>query len=79
MAGIFKNELSEEQLNGLFQSDEKCFEFLAELKWSDGFVCRKCRNGTPARKKRRIRGGVQNARRRNQLLRELSFITVNFP
>jgi hypothetical protein len=45
MAGIFKNELSEEQLNGLFQSDEKCFEFLAELKWSDGFVCRKCRNG----------------------------------
>ncbi len=44
MAGIFNNELTEEQLNHLFQSDEKCFEFLAELKWNDGFTCRKCGN-----------------------------------
>jgi two-component system, sensor histidine kinase LadS len=44
MSAIFKNELSEEQLEELFQSDEKCFEFLAELKWSKGFECRKCGN-----------------------------------
>lgn len=44
MSAIFKNELSKEQLDELFQSDEKCLEFLAELKWSDGFVCRKCGN-----------------------------------
>jgi two-component system, sensor histidine kinase LadS len=42
MAVIFKNELSENQLNELFQSDEKCLSFLAELKWSKGFECRKC-------------------------------------
>jgi len=41
---IFKKELTREHLNELFQSDEKCFEFLAELKWSHGFACRKCGN-----------------------------------
>jgi hypothetical protein len=44
MSAIFKKELSDEQLNELFQSDEKCFEFLADLKWSRGFECRKCGN-----------------------------------
>jgi hypothetical protein len=44
MSAIFKKELTAKQLNELFQSDEKCFEFLADLKWSDGFVCRKCGN-----------------------------------
>ncbi len=44
MSAIFKNELSKEQLDELFQNDEKCFEFLADLKWSEGFVCRKCGN-----------------------------------
>jgi len=44
MTAIFKKELSSKQLNELFGSDEKCFEFLAELKWSEGFVCRKCGN-----------------------------------
>jgi uncharacterized protein YnzC (UPF0291/DUF896 family) len=44
MSSIFKGELTEEQLNELFISDNKCFEFLADLKWKDGFVCRKCGN-----------------------------------
>ena len=44
MSTIFKEELSKEQLDELFQSDEKCLEFLADLKWGDGFVCRKCGN-----------------------------------
>ena len=44
MSSIFKNELNEKQLEELFQSDEKCFEFLAVLKWSEGFICRKCGN-----------------------------------
>ncbi len=44
MAAIFNKELSSKQLNELFGSDEKCYEFLAELKWSEGFVCRKCGN-----------------------------------
>jgi two-component system, sensor histidine kinase LadS len=44
MSAIFKKELTTEQLNDLFQSDEKCFEFLADLKWSEGYECRKCGN-----------------------------------
>jgi hypothetical protein len=44
MSVIFKKELNQEQLEELFTSDEKCLEFLAELKWKDGFVCRKCGN-----------------------------------
>jgi hypothetical protein len=44
MNPVFNKELTENQLNELFQSDEKCYAFLAELKWSDGFTCRKCGN-----------------------------------
>ncbi|MDP4226179.1 MAG: transposase [Bacteroidota bacterium] len=41
---IFKDDLSPEQLEELFTNDDKCLEFLADLKWSNGFVCRKCGN-----------------------------------
>lgn len=41
---IFKDGLSPEQLEELFTNDDKCLEFLADLKWSNGFVCRKCGN-----------------------------------
>ena len=41
---LFKDELTNEQLDELFKSDEKCLEFIAELKWAEGFVCRKCNN-----------------------------------
>jgi predicted Zn-ribbon and HTH transcriptional regulator len=44
MSRIFKNELTNEQLEELFSSDEKCYEFLASIKWVEGFVCRKCGN-----------------------------------
>ena len=44
MGAIFKKELSEEQLSELFSSDDLCLEFLASLKWENGFVCRKCGN-----------------------------------
>jgi len=44
MGAVFNKELSKEQLDELFSNDEKCYEFLAELKWKDGFTCRKCGN-----------------------------------
>lgn len=44
MNKIFKEELTPAQLNELFNSDDKCYEFLAELKWGDGYKCRKCGN-----------------------------------
>ena len=44
MKPIFNRELTDEQLRELFKSDERCLEFLAELKWRDGFICRKCGN-----------------------------------
>jgi len=44
MGLIFNKEVSEETVEELFVSDEKCLEFLADLKWGDGFTCRKCGN-----------------------------------
>lgn len=44
MDKIFDDNLTPELLDQLFKSDEKCLEFIAELKWSGGFVCRKCGN-----------------------------------
>ena len=44
MGAIFKKELSEKQLKELFLSDDKCLQFLADVKWEDGFICRKCGN-----------------------------------
>jgi len=44
MGAIFTRELTDDQLNELFLSDEKCFEFLAGVKWEHGFKCRKCGN-----------------------------------
>ncbi|MCX6155271.1 MAG: transposase [Candidatus Kapabacteria bacterium] len=41
---IFNKDLSIEQLELLFTNEDKCLEFLAELKWSDGFICKKCGN-----------------------------------
>lgn len=41
---IFNKDISDTELEQLFVSDEKCLEFLAELKWADGFTCRKCEN-----------------------------------
>ncbi len=42
MIPIFIGDLDEKKLDELFQSDEKCLGFLSQLKWSDGFICRKC-------------------------------------
>jgi hypothetical protein len=44
MSKIFKETISAEKQVELFNSDEKCLEFLAELKWADGYTCRKCGN-----------------------------------
>ena len=44
MSIIFSAELDDKKLEELFSSDEKCYEFLSELKWGEGFICRKCGN-----------------------------------
>ena len=44
MSKIFNDSLSPEQLNEMFRSDEKCLEFLSGIKWTNGFVCKKCGN-----------------------------------
>jgi len=41
---IFKNELSKEELDRLFQDDDYCLAFLAKVKWENGFECKKCGN-----------------------------------
>jgi Transposase zinc-ribbon domain len=44
MSMIFTEGLTAEQLEALFDSDDNCLEFLADLKWAKGFVCRRCGN-----------------------------------
>ena len=39
---IFKEDLSPEFANELFNNGEKVLKFIADAKWEDGFVCRKC-------------------------------------
>ena len=39
---IFKESLSTELANQLFNDNEKALKFIADAKWEDGFVCRKC-------------------------------------
>jgi hypothetical protein len=41
---IFNKELTQEQLEELFSNDNKCLEFLSELKWEKGYLCKKCGN-----------------------------------
>lgn len=41
---VFTEGLTIGQLDAMFHSDDKCLEFLADLKWAKGFVCRKCGN-----------------------------------
>jgi len=36
--------INKERLNEFFNNEEKSLEFLAELKWGNGFVCRKCQH-----------------------------------
>jgi hypothetical protein len=44
MSLIFNDRLTPEQLEQMFQNNDKCLEFLAEIKWADGFVCKRCGN-----------------------------------
>ncbi len=44
MNPVFKDGLSPLLLAEMFENDEKCLEFLADIKWEKGFVCRKCGN-----------------------------------
>jgi hypothetical protein len=44
MSRVFTTELDGTTLEELFKSEERCYEFLAELKWSNGFTCRRCGN-----------------------------------
>ena len=44
MGKIFDEGLSPEELDEMFHSDEKCLEFLSNLKWENGYSCKKCGN-----------------------------------
>lgn len=43
MITIFSN-IKIEQLRAYFLDENKCLAYIAEEKWKDGFVCRKCGN-----------------------------------
>jgi len=39
---IFKEGISPKLANEYFNDSEKTLKFIADVKWKDGFVCRKC-------------------------------------
>ncbi len=39
---LFKEEISSEFADQLFLDSEKVLKFIADIKWENGFVCRKC-------------------------------------
>ena len=39
---LFKKEISPELAQELFEDSNKALKFIADLKWVDGFVCKKC-------------------------------------
>ncbi|HPE33734.1 MAG TPA: transposase [Bacteroidales bacterium] len=41
MANIF-SQLNLFEFDAVFSTDEQCLKYLADEKWKDGFVCRKC-------------------------------------
>jgi hypothetical protein len=43
---VMVKPLSFEDFKATYSSDEECYRFLEELKWSKGFKCRKCKHDT---------------------------------
>jgi len=39
---LFKNEISTEMAENFSQDADKTLKFIADIKWGNGFVCRKC-------------------------------------
>ena len=39
---IFKEDISPEFANQLFEDSEKVLKFISDIKWKEGFVCRNC-------------------------------------
>jgi len=41
---LFKEDISPDIANELFESSEKVLKFVADIKWKEGFTCRSCGN-----------------------------------
>jgi hypothetical protein len=41
---LFKKSITPELAQELFNDSEKALRFIADIKWEEGFVCRKCGN-----------------------------------
>lgn len=39
---FFNQEITPTKAQDFFQSDEKVLEFIASVKWAEGYICRKC-------------------------------------
>lgn len=43
-ARVMQKKVSFEEFKHIYPDDETCYTFLANLKWHEGFICRKCNN-----------------------------------
>lgn len=44
MKNFFADDLTQAELTILFQSDEKCLEYISAMKWNVDFKCKRCGN-----------------------------------
>ena len=78
MKALFKEEINPLQLAEMFENDEKCLEFLVELKWHSRFECRKCGNANYCEGKEPFSRAARNVNLRKQLPMGLFFIILSF-
>ena len=79
MSEIFNESLSPEQLDQMFQSDEKCLEFLAQIKWANGFTCKKCGNTNSCAGKEPSSRRCTKCKSKETATNETIFHGVKFP
>ncbi|MEI8201689.1 MAG: transposase [Bacteroidota bacterium] len=79
MSTIFNDKLSQQQLEEMFRNDDKCLEFLAEVKWANGYVCKKCGNTNYCSGKEAFSRRCTKCKSKETATNETLFHGIKFP
>lgn len=72
---LFKNEISAEFAQQLCEDADKVLEFVSQVKWKDGFVCRNCNHTNYCEGKTPFQGVVRVVKKKNRQRLIPCFIT----
>lgn len=74
-----KKEISPEFAQKLFDSEDMVCEFIASVKWSDGYKCRHCNNNNYCRGKQTFSRRCTRCKKDESALANTLFHNVKFP